>query len=147
MRPIVVWNRAEAESVMLDYPYAHISISDSLVGDMPENLPDNPNRVALLRMEFTDCPTTGPDDAPVYIRPDYPIDPPTIMQCKKIVAFVDEWKDRVEGFAVNCAGGQSRSTATAEMIVARLNCEIAPLPPGRNWGPNRMLRVLYREAQ
>jgi predicted protein tyrosine phosphatase len=113
---------------------------------MPANIPDNPNRVALLRVEFTDCPTAGPDEAPTYILPDYPIDPPTLEQCKEIVAFVREWGDKVEGFAINCAGGQSRSTATAEMVNTLFNCGIALLPPGRNWGPNRMLRVLYREA-
>jgi predicted protein tyrosine phosphatase len=108
-----VLGRAEAMRVLPEEKYIHISIT---APDAPEvALPENTNRLAVLRLSFHDT-----DTASIGI---------TQAQAEEIVAFVRKYKEHhpeVGLIVCNCEAGLSRSAGVAAALAKWLTGEDAP---------------------
>lgn len=69
----------------------------------------------------------------------------TPEQAAEVVAFVLEWTDKVEGFAVNCWGGVSRSAGIAAGIAPILGLQAEPYDD-KPYNPNPRARDLVLAA-
>lgn len=128
---IITLSANEAAIITFPKKYAHISIQDPGVMDWP--LSQDHNRLATLRLSFWDCRT---GDDPERIR-QYGMVLPEKSNLEKLIPFVDNWKDHVDLFVINCAAGISRSTGVAVGLCSYLGVEEQPfyLPP-KNPNPN-----------
>lgn len=146
MNLIVILSAEEARVRTFAHRYAHISITDpgGQLGCREWPLSDDPNRIALLRVEFFDARGDDPDP---WGRADVPerLKLPTEEQVAPIVPFVREWMGQVDGFVVNCAAGISRSAGVAAGISKLLGIDpaLCYLPPHN---PNPIVRDLILGA-
>lgn len=140
MNQTVMLSGAAARSETYPYRYAQISIIDpgGQLGVLAWPLSADPHRVALLRCEFYDARGSaadpwGRDDVPEKWKL------PTVEQVAPVVPFVLEWKNKVDGFVVNCAAGISRSAGVAAGIARLIGVDDAPAyaPPH---DPNPLVR-------
>jgi predicted protein tyrosine phosphatase len=126
-----VLGRASAMIVAPQVPYIHVSITDI---DAPKvELPENPHRVAVLRMEFHDT-----DNASVGI---------TEAQGEEIVAFVkkySEYPPHVGLIVCNCEAGLSRSAGVAAALAKWLTGDDTPF--FAHFIPNRLVYRRVLEA-
>lgn len=131
MNQTLVLSAADANRIILPYKYAHISIQDPGSPEWP--LSSDPNRIATLRLWFHDQRGKEPN----LPKPDDVA--PAIM-------FVLDWKERVEGFVVNCAAGISRSAGLAAGIAEMLGLDERPYyEPPKN--PNPVVRDYVRAVE
>lgn len=101
---ICVTNKATIERALFPKSYALISISKDSSG--AANLPDDPKRVALLRLEFADvnCPHEGLQHF-------------TLDMADKVWEFVLECQElRFPLLVVQCLAGLSRSAGIAAAV-------------------------------
>ena len=115
-----VLGRASAMTTLPEEKYIHISITDL---DAPEvSLPENPNRLAVLRLSFHDTETTS-----IGI---------TEAQAEEIVAFVNAYHQEVIRIVCNCEAGLSRSAGVAAALAKWLTGDDTPF--FTHFIPNRL---------
>lgn len=112
----VIWSWPQAEVETLPYRYAHISVGAPCCPNPTDPVAEDPNRAARHIVLFHDCNASDPWEG-------HP--PISREQAEQIVCFVDEWADKVDGFAVNCWGGVSRSAGIAAAICTMLGIDDA----------------------
>jgi predicted protein tyrosine phosphatase len=123
-----VLGRAEAMRITPKVPYIHVSITDI---DAPKvELPENPHRIAVLRLEFHDT-----DTASVGISG---------AQAEEIVAFVKEHQKDVGLIVCNCEAGLSRSAGMAAALAKWLTGDDTPF--FTHFIPNRLVYRRVLEA-
>lgn len=110
---IKVYNRESLSAYQEDQPHVVISINDP--NGQPTPLPDNVNRLGLLRMQFHDLDRANDE----YIFKQY-----VLFQqpdAKKIWDFVEPYLSKVKCIHVGCEAGISRSAGVAAAISKVLN--------------------------
>lgn len=98
-------SRQAAEQFDADQAYIMISVTDPTARKV--SLRKSPNRVGLLELKFHDVDRDyGNLDIVLFDKED----------ARKIIDFVEEWKDQVGLIAIHCEAGISRSAAIAAAL-------------------------------
>ena len=141
---IKVFSRVNVEKFVTDLPHIVISIrepdSPGYVNERAK-LPDNPNRIAELYLDFCDmdCRKTGPDKLQEIGYKLFSKD-----DAKAILSMVKITEPYINLIVVNCPGGISRSSGVAAALSILLK-----IPDGDNQyfnpkGPYTPNRFVYR---
>ena len=137
MRPTLILDRHEASRWTPDYPYAHISF---LEPDEPGYiLPDSTNRKGWLNIVVADFRSLAQASEPGNAAKGGPSAMPTPDKFAGLPAFMAEMLPQIEGFAVNCGAGVSRSSGMALALCAMLGHNPRYLYEGRFGHNNRPL--------
>jgi predicted protein tyrosine phosphatase len=123
-----VLGRASAMTTLPTVPYIHISITD--LDALEVTLPENANRIAVLRMTFHDT-----DTASIGI---------TEAQAGEMVAFVKAHEPQVGLIVCNCEAGLSRSAGVAGALAKWLTGDDTPF--FKHFVPNRLVYRRVLEA-
>jgi predicted protein tyrosine phosphatase len=113
---VIVMSQERAESEIVDVPYIHISVCSP--GSDGAILPDNENRIDVLRLCFHDIESsTDPKDLGMKFLKRYGIEPRLFNaeDAQAIFDFLEKHKE-AETIVVNCEAGISRSAGIAAAI-------------------------------
>lgn len=107
---IVVLSRKQASEFVTDRPYIWISISDT--GKMKAEMPNNPNEICALFLEFDDIdgskfPNFKENDKVKIFSTD---------DAKSILSVISLSQDYVNLIVINCEAGHNRSPAVAAAL-------------------------------
>jgi predicted protein tyrosine phosphatase len=109
----------------------HIWISITSPDDPKAKLPDDPNRLDALYLEFFDVE---------FNRPNYP--PMSEQQASEVVKFVQKYLGKVELICVNCQAGVSRSAGCAAGLSILLNGHDRGIGDSPRFHPNAHVKSL-----
>jgi predicted protein tyrosine phosphatase len=104
----------ENDGTKVDKPHVLISIRSPGIEDI--DIVPNDNMLAVLPIAFHDTDKDYFNEA-MGIS----LTAITLFHARKIKAFVDEWKDKVEAIVCHCEAGISRSSGTAAAIAVYLD--------------------------
>lgn len=142
----LITNRIRITSLdgLLHSKHIVISICEPEMGLNFPVLPENPNRLGVLKLSFTDLDGA---DAAKQIGQEHLL--MTKKQAQKIVAFVNKYMDSVETIICQCDGGVSRSSGTAAALSNILNGHDSWVFNSKEYVPNmfvyRMIMNVYHD--
>ena len=119
----------------------HIVISICEPESSFPDLPENNKRLGLLQLKFTDLDRL---DLAKEIGQEHLL--MTRDQAKKVLSFVNEYKNKIKLIICQCDGGISRSSGTAAALSKILNNDDEWVFSSRNYIPNiHVYRLLINE--
>jgi len=133
---ILILSRARAEGFSNKYlaePYAIISITDRAVNDAVFN--ENSALKAVLRLKFNDA--DGLTENAI-----------SSVDAKRIIDFVQSWKECIRLIVVHCEAGMSRSAGVGAALMLWLNGDDSPVFNNAYFRPNmRCYRTMLNELE
>lgn len=145
----VVFSQDQVEKYAYEQP--HVNISIRTPGTPKSELSVRAvGRKAVLFLDFHDCDDitlNGVCISGFIGKEANTVRCITSEQAQQILAFFNEWKDKVELVVVNCAAGISRSSATAAALAVVNSQDDAFIFNDRRYHPNMLVyRTILNEA-
>jgi len=132
----LITNREKIISLdgLLNQKHIVISICEPDMGlDFPE-LPENPNRLGVLRLSFTDIDDI--DAAKQIGQAHYLM---TKEQAEEVVVFVKKYANSIETIVCQCDGGISRSSGMAAALSKIFNWDDSWVFDSKEYVPNMFI--------
>lgn len=137
-------SRVAAQEFKYPEPYIMISIGEPGQADNP--LRDDPNRLAVLRLNFDDIDNPNPVLIGAIEENPRAWQLMSDEQAADVVGFVEEWKDDVKLIVCHCAAGISRSAGVIAALTlwleGREDEKIYKNHSPNQWVKSRILRAL-----